>query len=189
MNKSEFAKELASRADLTGVQAQKVTDEFLALLTASIAKGERVAFLGFGTFSTSKRAARMGVNPRNPTQKVKIPARTAVKFTPGAPLKAAANSGKVAKRKVTTAVKKDVKKVTTAVKKDVKKVTTAVKKDVKKVTTVAKKVVAKAAPKKAAPKKAAPKTAAPKAAAPKKAAPKTAAPKTAAPKKAAPKKK
>ncbi len=167
MNKSEFAKELASRADLTGVQAQKVTDEFLALLTASIAKGERVAFLGFGTFSTSKRAARMGVNPRNPTQKVKIPARTAVKFTPGAPLKAAANSGKVAKRKVTTAVKKDVKKVTTAVKKDVKKV-----------TTVAKKVVAKAAPKKAAPKKAAP-----KAAAPKKAAPKTAAPKAAAPKK------
>ncbi len=157
MNKSEFAKELASRADLTGVQAQKVTDEFLALLTASIAKGERVAFLGFGTFSTSKRAARMGVNPRNPTQKVKIPARTAVKFTPGAPLKAAANSGKVAKRKVTTAVKKDVKKVTAAVKKDVKKVTTAVKKDVKKVTTVAKKVVAKAAPKKAAPKKAAPK--------------------------------
>ncbi len=179
MNKSEFAKELASRADLTGVQAQKVTDEFLALLTASIAKGERVAFLGFGTFSTSKRAARMGVNPRNPTQKVKIPARTAVKFTPGAPLKAAANSGKVAKRKVTTAVKKDVKKVTTAVKKDVKKVTTAVKKDVKKVTaavkkdvkkvtTASKKVVAKAAPKTAAPKKAAPKTAAPKTAAPKK---------------------
>ncbi len=151
MNKSEFAKELASRADLTGVQAQKVTHEFLSLLTASIAKGERVAFLGFGTFSTSKRAARMGVNPRNPTQKVKIPARTAVKFTPGAPLKAAANSGKVAKRKVTVAVKKDVKKVTTAVKKDVKKVTTA-----------SKKVVAKAAPKKAAPKKAAPKKAAPK---------------------------
>ena len=162
MNKSEFAKELASRADLTGVQAQKVTDEFLALLTASIAKGERVAFLGFGTFSTSKRAARMGVNPRNPTQKVKIPARTAVKFTPGAPLKAAANSGKVAKRKVTTAVKKDVKKVTTAVKKDVKKVTTAVKKDVKKVTAAVKKDVAKAAPKKAAPKTAAPKKAAPK---------------------------
>ena len=168
MNKSEFAKELASRADLTGVQAQKVTDEFLALLTASIAKGERVAFLGFGTFSTSKRAARMGVNPRNPTQKVKIPARTAVKFTPGAPLKAAANSGKVAKRKVTTAVKKDVKKVTTAVKKDVKKVTTAVKKDVKKVTAAVKKDVAKAAPKKAAPKTAAPKKAAPKKAAPKK---------------------
>ncbi len=157
MNKSEFAKELASRADLTGVQAQKVTDEFLALLTASIAKGERVAFLGFGTFSTSKRAARMGVNPRNPTQKVKIPARTAVKFTPGAPLKAAANSGKVAKRKVTTVVKQDVKKVTTAAKRDVKKVTTAAKRDVKKVTTVAKKVVAKAAPKKAAPRKAAPK--------------------------------
>ena len=39
MNKSEFAKELGARAGLTGVQAQKVTDEFLALLTEAIAKG------------------------------------------------------------------------------------------------------------------------------------------------------
>ena len=155
MNKSEFAKELGARAGLTGVQAQKVTDEFLALLTEAIAKGERVAFLGFGSFSTSQRAARVGVNPRNPSQKVKIPARKAVRFTPGAPLKAAANSGKVAKKKAATAakkapgtVKKDVKKVTTAVKKDVKKVTTAVKKDVKKVTATAKKVVRKPAAKK-----------------------------------------
>ena len=105
MNKSEFAKELAARAELTGVQAQKVTDEFLGLLTEAIAKGERVAFLGFGTFSTSKRAARTGVNPRNPGQKVKIPARTAVKFTPGAPLKAAANTGKVAKKAAPAAKK------------------------------------------------------------------------------------
>ncbi len=148
MNKSEFAKELGVRAGLTGVQAQKVTDEFLALLTEAIAKGERVAFLGFGSFSTSQRAARVGVNPRNPSQKVKIPARKAVRFTPGAPLKAAANSGKVAKKKAVTTAKKDVKKATTAVKKDVKKATTAVKKDVKKVTATAKKVVRKPVAKK-----------------------------------------
>ena len=110
MNKSEFAKELASRTGLTGVQGQKVTDEFLGLLTEAIAKGERVAFLGFGTFSTSKRAARTGVNPRNPGQKVKIPARTAVKFTPGAPLKAAANTGKVAKKAAPAAKKPAAKK-------------------------------------------------------------------------------
>jgi len=110
MNKSEFAKELASRTGLTGVQGQKVTDEFLGLLTEAIAKGERVAFLGFGTFSTSKRAARTGVNPRNPGQKVKIPARTAVKFTPGAPLKAAANTGKVAKKAAPAAKKPAARK-------------------------------------------------------------------------------
>jgi DNA-binding protein HU-beta len=110
MNKSEFAKELAARAGLTGVQGQKVTDEFLGLLTEAIAKGERVAFLGFGTFSTSKRAARTGVNPRNPGQKVKIPARTAVKFTPGAPLKAAANTGKVAKKAAPAAKKPAARK-------------------------------------------------------------------------------
>jgi DNA-binding protein HU-beta len=110
MNKSEFAKELASRTGLTGVQGQKVTDEFLGLLTEAIAKGERVAFLGFGTFSTSKRAARTGVNPRNPGQKVKIPARTVVKFTAGAPLKAAANTGKVAKKAAPAAKKPAAKK-------------------------------------------------------------------------------
>jgi DNA-binding protein HU-beta len=114
MNKSEFAKALAARADLTGVQAQKVTEEFLGLLTESIAKGDRIAFLGFGTFSTAKRAARTGVNPRNPGQKVKIPARTVVKFTPGAPLKAAANTGKVAKK---TAAKPAAKKAAPAAKK------------------------------------------------------------------------
>ena len=78
MNKTEFAKALAERTDMTVTQAVHVTDEFLDLLKQGVSKGERIAFLGFGTFSVTRRAASTGVNPRNPSQKVKIPARNVV---------------------------------------------------------------------------------------------------------------
>jgi nucleoid DNA-binding protein len=52
-----------------------------------------VAFTGFGKFSTSDRKARMGVNPRNPGQKVHIPASTVPKFTSGSTLKATVRAG------------------------------------------------------------------------------------------------
>ena len=46
-----------------------------------------MAFAGFGKFSVSNRAARMGVNPQDPSKKVQIPARRVPRFTPGAVLK------------------------------------------------------------------------------------------------------
>jgi DNA-binding protein HU-beta len=48
-----------------------------------------VSFTGFGKFSTAHRAAREGVNPRNPTQKVHIPAATVPRFQAGSSLKQA----------------------------------------------------------------------------------------------------
>ena len=48
-------------------------------------KGEKVAILGFGTFSVTERQARMGINPRTKKQ-IKIPARKSVKFKPGSGL-------------------------------------------------------------------------------------------------------
>ena len=48
-----------------------------------------INFTGFGKFSTQHRAARLGVNPRNPTEKVTIPATIVPKFSAGSPLKAA----------------------------------------------------------------------------------------------------
>ena len=50
---------------------------------------DSITFTGFGKFSTSQRAAREGVNPRNPSQKVHIPAATVPKFSAGSQLKAA----------------------------------------------------------------------------------------------------
>ena len=55
-------------------------------------RGE-VTFTGFGKFSTSERKARMGVNPRNPSEKVHIPAATVPKFSAGSGLKSAVKSG------------------------------------------------------------------------------------------------
>ncbi|MFZ2969879.1 MAG: HU family DNA-binding protein, partial [Minisyncoccia bacterium] len=48
---------------------------------------EKVAFTGFGTFSVSKRAARVGVNPQKPGEKIQIPAMTVPKFKAGKSLK------------------------------------------------------------------------------------------------------
>ena len=52
-----------------------------------------MAFTGFGKFTTQRRAERQGVNPRNPTEKVTIPAATVPKFTAGSQLKQAVKSG------------------------------------------------------------------------------------------------
>ena len=114
MNTSEFAKALAARTDMTVTQATDVTKHFLDLVKEGVNKGERIAFLGFGTFSTARRPARTGVNPQNPGQKVKIPARTVVKFTPGASLKEAAKGGKF---KPLAAAKKVEKKAVATAKK------------------------------------------------------------------------
>ncbi len=145
MNTTEFAKALAARTDMSVAEATNVTKHFLDLLKEGANKGERIAFLGFGTFSVTRRAARTGVNPRNPSQKVKIPARNVVRFTPGASLKEAANG----KFKPLAAAKTAEKKAVATAKKDVKKATTAAKRT----TAKAKATVKKAAPKKAAPKK------------------------------------
>ncbi len=136
MNTTEFARALATRTDMTVAEATNVTKHFLDLLKEGVNKGERVAFLGFGTFSVAHRPARTGVNPQNPSQKVKIPARNVVKFTPGASLKDAAQGKKFTP--LATAKKVEKKVVATA------------KKDVRKATATAKKAAKKASPKKAA---------------------------------------
>jgi DNA-binding protein HU-beta len=52
-----------------------------------------VAFTGFGKFQTQQRKARTGVNPRNPSQKVEIPASRVPKFSAGSALKSAVKNG------------------------------------------------------------------------------------------------
>jgi DNA-binding protein HU-beta len=57
-------------------------------ITATLRRGDSVTFTGFGKFSTSARAARMGVNPRTGA-KVQIAATTVPKFSAGSALKSA----------------------------------------------------------------------------------------------------
>jgi DNA-binding protein HU-beta len=93
VTKQEFVDEVARKSGLTKQDAGKAVDAFLDSVTQALKSRDSVSFTGFGKFSTSERKARMGVNPRNPSQKVHIAASTVPKFSAGSQLKAAVKSG------------------------------------------------------------------------------------------------
>ncbi len=93
LTKQEFVNEVASKAGLSSRDASKAVDAFLDAITDSLRKRQDVAFTGFGKFTTQDRKERQGVNPRNPSQKVTIPAATVPKFSAGSQLKQAVKSG------------------------------------------------------------------------------------------------
>jgi len=93
VTKGDFVSEVARRSGLTNKDAGKAVDSFLETVTDTLKRGGDVTFTGFGKFSTSHRAARMGVNPRNPSEKVHIAAATVPKFSAGSQLKAAVKGG------------------------------------------------------------------------------------------------
>ena len=94
MTKQEFVDRVASKANLSRRDAAAAVDAFLDSITDALRAGDDVAFTGFGKFSTQDRKARQGVNPRNPSQKVQIPASTVPKFSAGSQLKQAVKSGR-----------------------------------------------------------------------------------------------
>jgi DNA-binding protein HU-beta len=93
VTKQEFVNEVASKAGLASRDAAKAVDAFLDTITETLRRREEVAFTGFGKFTTQDRAERQGVNPRDPSQKVTIPAATVPKFSAGSQLKAAVKGG------------------------------------------------------------------------------------------------
>ncbi len=93
MTKQEFVDRLATKADLSRRDAAKAVDAFLDTVTETLRGGQDITFTGFGKFSTQRRAARQGVNPRNPSEKVTIPAATVPKFSAGSSLKTAVKTG------------------------------------------------------------------------------------------------
>jgi DNA-binding protein HU-beta len=85
MNKAELIEAIASKADLTKADAKKALDAFIDATSDTLKKGDRVALVGFGSFSVAKRAARTGRNPKT-GEEMQIPAKKVVKFKPGAEL-------------------------------------------------------------------------------------------------------
>lgn len=96
MNKTELVEVAAKDADLSKAAAGKVVDAIIAAVVKAVAKGDSVTLVGFGTFKSSKRAARTGKNPRT-GEALKIAAATVPKFSAGAGFKAAV-AGKKAKK-------------------------------------------------------------------------------------------
>jgi DNA-binding protein HU-beta len=85
MNKAELIDAIASQSGLTKADAKKALDAFIAATTATLKKGGRVALVGFGSFSVSKREERKGRNPQT-GKEITIPAKKVVKFKAGAEL-------------------------------------------------------------------------------------------------------
>lgn len=88
MNKAELIEAIASDAKMTKADAKRALDAFIVATTGALRNGERVALVGFGSFSVIKRAARKGRNPQT-GKEIKIPAKKVVKFKPGNDLSAA----------------------------------------------------------------------------------------------------
>lgn len=87
MNKGALIALVADQTGVTKKVATEVLESFLDAITSNLKKGNNVTLTGFGTFRVSKRAARTGVNPRNPEMKIKIPAMTLPAFKAGKSLK------------------------------------------------------------------------------------------------------
>ncbi len=93
MTKAELIDAVAKSADVSKVDAEKTLAAFFDIVTATAKKGDKAAWPGFGSFSTSKSTARTGRNPQT-GEPVKIAASTRMKFTSSATLKAALNPKK-----------------------------------------------------------------------------------------------
>jgi DNA-binding protein HU-beta len=87
MNKAELALRLSERMDIPKKQAEDFIELFEELVTKALVDGQEVTIAGFGTFSARTRTARMGVNPRNPSEKIKVPEVRVPKFKAGKALK------------------------------------------------------------------------------------------------------
>ncbi len=82
MTKADLIEKMASDADISKAAAGKALDSFVDAVVKTVKKGNKVALVGFGTFSVSKRKARTGRNPRT-GEAIKIAARKVPKFSAG----------------------------------------------------------------------------------------------------------
>ncbi len=76
---------MAERAGISKADAKRALDAFIDTTTEALKKDDRVALVGFGSFSVSERSARKGRNPQT-GKEITIKAKKVVKFKPGAEL-------------------------------------------------------------------------------------------------------
>ncbi|MCL1788989.1 MAG: HU family DNA-binding protein [Oscillospiraceae bacterium] len=88
MTKADLITMVADKAGITKKNADVALGAVIDSITETLAKGEKVQLVGFGTFEVRERAAREGVNPQN-KQKIKIPATKVPAFKAGRALKEA----------------------------------------------------------------------------------------------------
>ncbi len=86
MNKAELVEEVSGEIGLSKRETQKVIDAIIGTIGDTLAAGEKVTLVGFGTFGVRQRMARTGRNPQTGAT-IQIPAKRVAKFLPGKTLK------------------------------------------------------------------------------------------------------
>ena len=99
MNKGGLVGEVVKKTGQTRADVARVIDATID----SVAKGERVALVGFGTFEKRRRGARTARNPRQPDVAIPVPAREVPAFNPGQAFKEAVAEKKRRSTKKSTA--------------------------------------------------------------------------------------
>lgn len=87
MNKATLADKIASRLNISKQVATDVLESFEAIVIEALKNGDEVTLSGFGGFLAKHRSARMGVNPLNPSERIKMPETRVAKFKAGKTLK------------------------------------------------------------------------------------------------------
>lgn len=85
--KSDLVEHLAGKYDLSKRQVEDILEGMLEHITALLKKGDELTLTGFGTFLAKERKGRVGINPKNPTEKIQIPASVVPRFKAGKGLK------------------------------------------------------------------------------------------------------
>ena len=86
MTKEQMIERMATEAGITKAQATRAMKSMIANITKSLKKGNKVTFVGFGSFDVTKRKARTGRNPQTGAE-IRIPAAKVPKFKAGKALK------------------------------------------------------------------------------------------------------
>ncbi len=98
VTKADLVDQIAKKADISKAAAGKAVNAIIQNVKDSLAKGNDVTLIGFGSFTTAKRAARTGRHPQT-GKPLKIPAKTVPKFRPGKALREAVDKKKGKKKK------------------------------------------------------------------------------------------
>jgi DNA-binding protein HU-beta len=93
LNKAELIAAIAEESELSKAKAELAFNSVMDTIKKAVTKGDNVQLIGFGTFSSGKRAARMGRNPKT-GEAIKIAAAKTVKFSAGKAFKDAVNKRK-----------------------------------------------------------------------------------------------
>lgn len=91
MNKSELITKVAEKTEFTKRDSEAAVNAVIDSIQEALVAGEKVQLIGFGTFETKERKARLGRNPRKPEETIQIAASTAPVFKAGKALKDAVN--------------------------------------------------------------------------------------------------